>query len=1024
MIRNIFFTALIFISQLLVITPDVSAQVQTTLNDFFLPGSQPNQSGTFNSMPSNCGCHDNYDQNVEPMYNWMGSMMAQAQRDPLYLATLTIANQDADFSGDLCIRCHSPRGWLSGRSTPTDGSALTEDDREGIYCEFCHRSVRPTQIGVNPYPNNTEYTSQTYPLDQAYLSTLTLTDNLPDSSANGMYLISDDDTRRGPYTEDDAQANHNEIYSPFHRDARMCGTCHDVSNPAFTRQPDDTYVLNTLDAPSPSFNPYEMFPVERTYSEWLMSEYNSTGVYAPQFGGNKDTVFTCQDCHFRDVTGKGCNKQQAPVRTDLGLHDMTGGNTFIPLVLPSLFPGEVDAVALNSGISRAEYMLENAATLEYEEPAFEVDSILLRVKITNETGHKLPSGYPEGRRMWINVKAYDDTAHQNLIFESGAYDFNSGVLTHDGQAKIYEIKPGNDSIPTFHFVLNNKIHKDNRIPPRGFTNANFEYIQSPPVAYTYEDGQYWDFTEYRLPLETRYFVVNLYYQSTSKEYVEFLRDENITDNRGQTMYDLWNTNGKSAPVLMASVASELYLLPLPPLNLVAISDTFSIDLSWTDNSNNEMGFIIERKDGDSTNANPYIPVDTVTANSTAFADTGLTSNTTYTYRVIAYNEIGLSNYSNLAQATTLGLNTFLLSVNVSDGWNMVSAPGLHPTNQNVETWWPGKDPAAGVFKYDGGYVEVTTTTPSEGYWLKNSGAQVYNYPAIQIVPHSDVPLALGWSLIGLYETTVALPLTTNPAGIITTPIFEYSGGYQAATDIVPGYGYWAKADAAGSITGLSAPPLGKKGGEVVEFFPDDWGKIILTDASGINYTLYAVTGQVDLDKYELPPMPPAGMFDIRYGSGRIAEDINSSIQEIQMSGVTYPLTVRVEGMDMKLMDETGKTVNVNLKSGEDVVISEATIQKLMVTGELIPAEYALEQNYPNPFNPSTTIEFSLPEDVSNVTLSIYNALGEKVAELVNGSLVAGKYQYQWNAKNFATGMYIYELRSDNFVSVKKMVLMK
>ena len=90
----------------------------------------------------------------------------------------------------------------------------------------------------------------------------------------------------------------------------------------------------------------------------------------------------------------------------------------------------------------------------------------------------------------------------------------------------------------------------------------------------------------------------------------------------------------------------------------------------------------------------------------------------------------------------------------------------------------------------------------------------------------------------------------------------------------------------------------------------------------------------------------------------------------------------------------------------------------------IPSDYMLSQNYPNPFNPSTTIEFSLPEDVSNVKLSIYNALGEKVAELVNTSLVAGKYQYQWNAQNIATGMYIYELRTEKFVSVKKMILLK
>jgi len=124
------------------------------------------------------------------------------------------------------------------------------------------------------------------------------------------------------------------------------------------------------------------------------------------------------------------------------------------------------------------------------------------------------------------------------------------------------------------------------------------------------------------------------------------------------------------------------------------------------------------------------------------------------------------------------------------------------------------------------------------------------------------------------------------------------------------------------------------------------------------------------------------------------------------------------------MDDTRKVINVNLKAGEDIVISDASVIKLMVSGELIPAKYSLEQNYPNPFNPSTVIEFSLPEDVANVKLSIYDALGEKVVELVNTSLTAGKYQYQWNAQNVATGMYIYELRAEKFVTIKKMILIK
>lgn len=90
----------------------------------------------------------------------------------------------------------------------------------------------------------------------------------------------------------------------------------------------------------------------------------------------------------------------------------------------------------------------------------------------------------------------------------------------------------------------------------------------------------------------------------------------------------------------------------------------------------------------------------------------------------------------------------------------------------------------------------------------------------------------------------------------------------------------------------------------------------------------------------------------------------------------------------------------------------------------LPVNYELFQNYPNPFNPGTTIQFALPKDAASVKLSIYNILGEKVAELVNEALTAGRYQYKWNAENFASGMYIYELRTDKFVSVKKMILLK
>lgn len=89
----------------------------------------------------------------------------------------------------------------------------------------------------------------------------------------------------------------------------------------------------------------------------------------------------------------------------------------------------------------------------------------------------------------------------------------------------------------------------------------------------------------------------------------------------------------------------------------------------------------------------------------------------------------------------------------------------------------------------------------------------------------------------------------------------------------------------------------------------------------------------------------------------------------------------------------------------------------------LPGNYALEQNYPNPFNPSTVINFSVPEQ-SNVSLTIYNSLGQFVEEIVNENLSAGNYNVQWRAVNLSSGVYYYTLATQNFRESKKMILVK
>jgi len=93
------------------------------------------------------------------------------------------------------------------------------------------------------------------------------------------------------------------------------------------------------------------------------------------------------------------------------------------------------------------------------------------------------------------------------------------------------------------------------------------------------------------------------------------------------------------------------------------------------------------------------------------------------------------------------------------------------------------------------------------------------------------------------------------------------------------------------------------------------------------------------------------------------------------------------------------------------------------TDEAIPTKTSLEQNYPNPFNPSTVIKFSLSKS-EHVRLEIFNLLGQSLEVLVDSKLSAGNYIQQWNAKNLASGIYIYRLQTDSYTEARKMILMR
>lgn len=565
----------------------------TTPADLLEPGTQPKQGAPLpwtitDSMPTaqdGCFlCHsglleENPATTVKPG-RWRGSLHSHAMRDPIFQAAFVIANQDAPGSGEACIRCHSPRGWLEGRATlPTgqpDGSTLFPSDiDEGVTCNACHRMVDPTFEPGNP------------PDDTTILAALQTNGYLPSSIGNANYVIDPMDVRRGPfnYGPEDPAPPHLWAHSPFHRNGDMCGTCHEVSNPLFTRvggptpAPTDTYVLNPFGQPHTTplsdQDKYNKFPEQRTFSEWKNSAFATTpgGIFIPddvnplvnRFGGNQLTSSSCQSCHMPWQTGQACDIFEPPVRDDIGNHGFIGANVFaIDLLLHIYGPsgsGTFDEFTVQQ-LTRARgdtlTMLTKATDTTPTQYAGE-----LNVRTVNQCGHKLLTGMPEGRRIWKNVKFFNGPT---LIAERGAYNFTTADLV-TADTKVYEQLLGIDSYmagvtgkpvgPSFNLMLVNKVFKDNRIPPRGFNNAAFEAVQSGHVGYSYPDGQYWDDTKYCIPPGATRAEVRLYYQTSSKEYIEFLRSENVTDGRGVLLYDAWNAVGRSTPIEMDNVTINL-----------------------------------------------------------------------------------------------------------------------------------------------------------------------------------------------------------------------------------------------------------------------------------------------------------------------------------------------------------------------------------------------------------------------------------------------------------------------------------
>ena len=660
-----------------------------------MPGTQPGEVGNLESADRCDNCHQDDSPVVNIAHDWRGSMMSHAGRDPIYWATVAIAEQDFDGAGDLCIRCHTLGGWLAGRSTPTDASALTDADAvDAVGCDVCHKMTNPDNLEHSgeqnaPFIANDAGT----PVEGHY--------------GSAQLSISSASAKLGPYTflQGETTPKHQWDQSQFHRSVDFCGSCHDVSNPVVgdlapnhgAQRPLAAGTFDgQLDTPGnprniedkAAFNnpPYKYGVVERTFSEYKASLLSQTPVsgysglplelqdgaimlardaaLAADTGGNyadgTPRYFSCQTCHMAATTALGCNKNGVQERQDLPRHDLTGGNYWMPQVMQymdtqnTLLLGggltSAEIAGMNAGILRAQANLENAASLEVTGNT---------LKVVNLTGHKLISGYPEGRRMWLNIVWKDGGGA--TIREDGKYgpitlsfdvnddgnidagdtvdsliDLNDpntkvyeahGAITQEWASKLIAVSASYANVvvaydrltgaptytvgdiaalntdeyhETFHFVLNNKVVKDNRIPPYGmaYDKALERSILPVPETQYGNPGSgpdkvfnYWDDFALNPPVGAVTASIKLMYQPTSWEYIQFLDHANngsvaYLADEGEHMLDAWLNTGMAAPHVM-----ETATWTAPDADSDGVPDSI-------DNCPNVANFLQENNDSD------------------------------------------------------------------------------------------------------------------------------------------------------------------------------------------------------------------------------------------------------------------------------------------------------------------------------------------------------------------------------------------------------------------------------------------
>jgi len=447
-------------------TTPTTTQPPTTTTQLPTTTTQPHEGLQLVSFDSgdfvgsnNCSmCHngmvDAESNDVSIGIHWRSTMMANAARDPYFRAKVSAEILNAphlqEVIEDVCGTCHTPMARTQALVNGTDtllfdsgffsrSNQLHEPAIDGVSCTVCHQ-IQPEGLGTEEtFAGGYIIDTSTAPPNRILFSQFTDPDQQIMMGSSGFKPV------QGEHLGESA----------------LCAVCHTVITPYIDSEG----------------NVQGTFPEQVPFLEWSHSSY----------AGNTQ----CQSCHMPQASGGAQTASMPPnldAKNPFSQHYFVGGNTSMLEILRDN-PDELRVTAstsyFNSTIARAlEQLQERTATVAIADSALDGNTLSVTIGVTNETGHKLPTGFPS-RRVWLRVQVLDKDG--KLVFESGKPNPDGTITGNKADEEIYAFEPhydvitAADQVQIYEAILEDMeggithklleasgYAKDNRLLPDGF----------------------------------------------------------------------------------------------------------------------------------------------------------------------------------------------------------------------------------------------------------------------------------------------------------------------------------------------------------------------------------------------------------------------------------------------------------------------------------------------------------------------------------------------------------------------------